>query len=141
VPGNASENDAEHLAHDRRDFPLGFHKNAAKAHGAAHCAGAQGKYWEMSDQLFANQKALQAENLPGYAEAAGKGGPATVCGFQTCMARTFHECGWKACHYLSQLTSLACSPEFCSLHEICGLAPSVLLMGASPCNRETVPES
>jgi hypothetical protein len=37
--------------------------------------------------------------------------------------------------------SLACSPEFCSLHEICELAPSVLLMGASPCNRESVPES
>ena len=55
-----------------KDFPLvAIHPFAAKAHEAAHCAGEQGKYWEMHDQLFTNQKALQAENLAGYAEVAG----------------------------------------------------------------------
>ena len=65
-----------------RDFPLDFHKLSAKAHEAAHCAGAQGKYWEMNDQLFANQKALQPENLPKYAEAAGV---TDMAAFQTCL--------------------------------------------------------
>jgi len=50
-----------------RDFPLPFHKDAKKAAEAAHCAGSQGKYWEMHKLLFENQKALGAEDLAGYA--------------------------------------------------------------------------
>ena len=38
-----------------RDYPLGFHPNAIPAALAARCAGGQGKYWEMHDQLFLNQ--------------------------------------------------------------------------------------
>jgi protein-disulfide isomerase len=42
------------------DFPLeSIHKLAFRAAEAAHCAGDQGKYWEMHDRLFANQKALE----------------------------------------------------------------------------------
>ena len=47
-----------------RDFPLAsIHKDAAKAHEAAHCAGEQGQYWEMHHQLFAHPKELQADKL------------------------------------------------------------------------------
>jgi len=54
------------------DFPLEqLHPNAFKAAEAARCAGEQGKYWEMHDKLFANQKALDAKNLPDYAKAVG----------------------------------------------------------------------
>lgn len=49
------------------DFPLPFHKQAFKAAEAAHCAGEQGKYWEMHNQLFANQKALELKDLSVYA--------------------------------------------------------------------------
>jgi len=45
-----------------RDFPLSNHPNAQKAAEAAECAGEQGKYWEMHDILFDNQKALKIEN-------------------------------------------------------------------------------
>ncbi len=38
-----------------RDFPLNFHPNAQKAAEAARCAGDQGKYWEMHDELFSKQ--------------------------------------------------------------------------------------
>ena len=37
-------------------FPLTrIHPNAAGAHFAAECAGAQGKFWEMHDLLFERQ--------------------------------------------------------------------------------------
>src|SRR5712692_8675866 len=52
-----------------RDYPLGFHPNAQKAAEAAHCAGEQGKFWEMHDRLFANQQTIAAADLPKHAEA------------------------------------------------------------------------
>jgi len=51
--------------------PLPFHKNAKGAAKAALAAGAQGKFWEMHDVLFANQRALTAEQLTGYAQQLG----------------------------------------------------------------------
>ncbi len=50
-----------------RDYPLPFHENAVKAAEAAHCAGDQGKYWEMHGKLFANQQALDPKALKGHA--------------------------------------------------------------------------
>jgi len=48
-----------------RNFPLeAIHGDAFKAAEAAHCAGEQGKYWEMHDRLFANQRALGGAQLP-----------------------------------------------------------------------------
>jgi protein-disulfide isomerase len=52
-----------------RDYPLPFHKEAPKASEAAHCADEQGKFWEMHDQLFANQQALQVSDLKNHAGA------------------------------------------------------------------------
>jgi protein-disulfide isomerase len=51
-----------------RDLPLPMHPNAAKAAEAAHCAGEQGKYWEMHAKLFSNQRALEVPALKGYAK-------------------------------------------------------------------------
>jgi protein-disulfide isomerase len=51
-----------------KDFPLPNHAEAPKAAEAAHCAGEQGKYWEMHDHLFANQRAL---GVPELKQAAG----------------------------------------------------------------------
>jgi protein-disulfide isomerase len=50
-----------------RDYPLPFHENAVKAAEAAHCAGDQGKYWEMHGKLFANQAALDTKALKAHA--------------------------------------------------------------------------
>ena len=51
-----------------RDFPLeAIHPHAFKAAEAVHCAGDQGKYWEMHLLLFANQGALGPEELPKHA--------------------------------------------------------------------------
>ncbi|RMG44365.1 MAG: hypothetical protein D6718_10145 [Acidobacteria bacterium] len=54
-----------------RDFPLSFHQNAEKAAEAAGCAYEQGKFWEMHDKLFENQRALEVEKLYTYAEQIG----------------------------------------------------------------------
>jgi len=54
-----------------RDYPLSFHQKAQKAAEAAECAGEQGKYWEMHDILFANQEALEIDDLKGYAAEIG----------------------------------------------------------------------
>ena len=54
-----------------KDFPLPNHPQAPKAAEAAHCAGEQGKYWEMHDHMFANQRALNVPELKQYASALG----------------------------------------------------------------------
>ncbi len=51
--------------------PLNFHQNARLAAEAALAAGSQGKFWEMHDLLFANQKALARTDLEGYASQLG----------------------------------------------------------------------
>ena len=55
-----------------RDFPLEqIHSNAFQASEAARCADDQGKYWEMHDKLFQNQKSLDAKGLADAAHAVG----------------------------------------------------------------------
>ena len=44
-----------------KHLPLSFHKNAKPASIAAMAAGEQGKFWEMHDILFQNQKSLSDE--------------------------------------------------------------------------------
>ncbi len=54
-----------------RDYPLPMHPDAPKAAEAAHCAGDQGKYWEMHGKLFANQQDLTVASIKGYAKDMG----------------------------------------------------------------------
>jgi diadenylate cyclase len=51
-----------------RHFPLdSVHPNARLAAEAAEAAGAQGRFWEMHDLLYANQDRLLADDLVGHA--------------------------------------------------------------------------
>ena len=52
-----------------KDFPLPNHAQAPKAAEAAHCAGEQGKYWEMHDRIFGNQASLGVPSLKQHAAA------------------------------------------------------------------------
>lgn len=54
-----------------RDYPLPMHKEAPKASEAGHCANEQGKFWEMHDVMFENQRGLQVDKLKGYAAGIG----------------------------------------------------------------------
>lgn len=70
-----------------RDYPLDqIHPEARKAAEAAHCAGEQGKYWEMHDLLFRNQQALALPRLSEHARTLGLDGAA----FDTCLASARH---------------------------------------------------
>lgn len=59
------------------DFPLmSIHPNARNAANAARCAEEQGKFWEYTDQLFANQASWQGlsnlkDAFSSYASAVG----------------------------------------------------------------------
>jgi protein-disulfide isomerase len=52
----------DRLAFVYKDVPLPMHASAQKASEAAHCAGAQGKYWEFHDQIVKG-KGLDVPNL------------------------------------------------------------------------------
>lgn len=54
-----------------KDFPLPNHPLAPKASEAGHCANEQGKYWELHDMMFANQRALTIPSLKQYATTLG----------------------------------------------------------------------
>jgi protein-disulfide isomerase len=47
--------------------PLDFHAKAPAAHAAAEAAHRQGKFWEMHDKIFADQKAMSPEKYVEYA--------------------------------------------------------------------------
>ncbi len=59
------------LKHVFMDFPLPMHSNAQKASEAGLCAGDQGKFWEMHDELFGDQVGLGQDGLMKKAEALG----------------------------------------------------------------------
>jgi protein-disulfide isomerase len=65
-----------------RDFPIeSLHPKAFKAHEAAHCAGEQGKYWEMHERIFENQRTLDTKDFVGHAQALGL----DVAKFEQCV--------------------------------------------------------
>jgi protein-disulfide isomerase len=62
----------DELAFVFRHYPLtDVHPHAAQAAEAAEAAAAQGAFWEMHDALFANQTALEADDLRRYAANLG----------------------------------------------------------------------
>lgn len=55
-----------------RNFPLeSIHPRALKAGEAGECARVQGKFWQLHDRLFANQKALEPAALLEHAKSVG----------------------------------------------------------------------
>jgi protein-disulfide isomerase len=65
-----------------RDYPIeNLHPAARKAHEAARCANAQGKFWACHDLLFANAPKASPEQLKTYAQEVGLDVPA----FEQCV--------------------------------------------------------
>jgi protein-disulfide isomerase len=54
-----------------RNEPLPFHPNATPAAEAAMAAGAQGKFWQMHDLMYQNQRELSAASYEKWAQQIG----------------------------------------------------------------------
>ena len=63
-----------------------MHPQARKAAEAAHCAGEQGKYWEMHEVLFQNQRTLAPPQLTVHARTVGVDGSK----FDECLSSGRH---------------------------------------------------
>ncbi|MCH8209285.1 MAG: thioredoxin domain-containing protein [Nitrospinae bacterium] len=68
-----------------RDFPLDFHKLAPKAAEAAHCAGDQGKYWEMHHAIF-SRRGFRMNDLFDFGKAIGL----NTKNYKVCMKSNKH---------------------------------------------------
>ena len=91
------------------DLPLeSIHKQALKAAEAAACAADQGQYWEMHDQLFANQKALAPEQLRAYAE----GLQLDLVQFDSCLKSSKHVEAIRGDMAAARKAGLTSTPSF-----------------------------
>lgn len=70
-----------------RQFPLDqLHSKASKQAEATECAGEQGKFWELTDKIFAvtpSNNGLDMDTLPQLAQEVGVG---NVSQFEECLA-------------------------------------------------------
>ena len=83
-----------------------MHKSAFKAAEAVRCAGDQGKFWEMHDRLFENQRALE----PFGAHAAAIGLDTTR--FEACLAKDTHAAAIRADMSQAQAAGITGTPGF-----------------------------
>ena len=54
-----------------KHLPLSFHQKAPAAHAASEAAHKQGKFWEMHDKIFKNQRQMSEENYVVWAGEIG----------------------------------------------------------------------
>jgi len=107
------------------NFPLAQHKHAWPAAEAAMCAGAQGKFWEMHDALFANQAKWEALPSPtlifdSLARAAG----VDVARWRQCLQSGKMKPWIQADHDRAQAAGAASTPSF--------MIGDRILVGATP---------
>jgi protein-disulfide isomerase len=110
VPSLASEYvDAGKLRYVLRDMPLeSIHPQAFKAAEAARCAGDQGRYWEMHDALFQNQRALGELQLKHYAKGLGL----DMATFEACLDDGRHGDAVRADIAEAQSAGISGTPTF-----------------------------
>lgn len=115
-----------------RDFPLlSLHKEALRAAEAANCAGERGKFWEMHDRLFTDQKNLGTNDLLLHAEAVGLNGPE----FEQCLASGKYAAKIRRDMADGQKTGVRATPTFfVGLTEADGqtVKATTMLVGAQP---------
>jgi protein-disulfide isomerase len=88
--------------------PLPFHKDAPLAAEAALAAHEQGKFWEMHDKLFENQKALDRASIEGYAQSLGL----NMGKFKQALDSNKFKARWQEDQKLANSTGAGGTPAF-----------------------------
>ena len=91
-----------------KDYPLPMHDRANAAAQAAHCAGEQGKYWELNRVLMANQQALQDSDFQRYVADAG----GDVAAWQACYDSGKYKADIAADMEAAQKVGVSATPSF-----------------------------
>lgn len=90
-----------------KDFPLPMHAHSEKAAEAAHCAGAQGKFWEYHDLIF-EKKSFELNSLKESAREVGLNGTT----FDQCLASGAQSAAVKKDLVQGQTLGLTGTPSF-----------------------------
>ncbi len=91
-----------------KDYPLPNHTEAFKAAEAGHCAGEQGKYWEMHDAMFADLRALFVPSLKQTARKLGLDGAK----FDACLDSGKHAANIRADFAYGNTLGVNSTPTF-----------------------------
>lgn len=92
-----------------RDYPLPSHHGATHAAEGVHCAEEQGKFWEMSDRLFArNGSAVTDADLTRTASDVG----VDAAKFNECLASGRHRLDWEASQAEGVRVGVTSTPTF-----------------------------
>ncbi len=107
------------------NFPLAQHKHAWPAAEAAMCAGAQGKFWEMHDALFANQAKWEALPSPTlFFDSLARATGVDVARWRQCLQSGKMKPWIQADHDRAQAAGAASTPSF--------MIGDKILVGAQP---------
>lgn len=92
-----------------RNLPLeSIHPNAMRAASAAECAGEQGKYWQLHDRMFANQRALDVATLVNHGKAEGL----DAARFQQCISSDKYTAKIRADQIDAERVGATSTPSF-----------------------------
>ncbi len=97
------------------DMPLSMHKNTWAASLAAACANDQGKFWEMHDQIFANQDRWNGEatsNPRKVLEGLAKGLGLDMTKYGSCMDAETHKAQIQANEQEGERRGVNSTPSF-----------------------------
>lgn len=108
------------------DFPLSTHANAMSAAEAAHCAGDQGKFWQMHDALFSEPGKISTADLMNRAGAM----KLDVEAFKACL-----ESGKDRTEVMKQMTvasdlRIVATPSFLIGRTVADTVEGVIVTGA-----------
>ncbi len=113
-----------------KDLTLPIHAEADEAANAAHCAGEQGKYWEMHDRIFYNQGLLKNKDVfDSFGSALGLQMP----DFRKCMETNRYQKAIQADVQEANALGITGTPSFIIGREVSpGVVEGKLIVGAQP---------
>ena len=120
--------DTGKLRYIARDLPLAIHAAAAPAAEAAHCAGEQGKFWDMHAALLGGPADLGAGGIERRAHAVGL----DMTRFDECLARNKYSAVIAAHEQEADAAGIDGTPGFVVGRAAHGELTGVRIEGALP---------